>query len=55
MYIGTAAYFKNEHRNDPIYERDHEQWLILKGKNSSTTEDTTFDDIYYASVSEVWL
>ena len=53
LFLGRTTYFKPEHKDDPIYYRDHAQWLNIKEKNSSITEQTTFSDIYYASVYDV--
>ncbi|XP_067933303.1 uncharacterized protein [Watersipora subatra] len=50
---GQAAYYREEEKRKAIYDTDYELWEILSAKNKSITMKTTFDDVYYASISEV--
>lgn len=50
---GRAAYYSKDEANQPVARVDNSLYHILKQKNSSVTEKTTFNDVYYASISEV--
>jgi len=53
LFSGKAAYFKDEGKQSTIYGSDHTLYELLKYKNSSINENTTYADIYYVSIVDV--
>ena len=51
--VGKAAYFRQEQKHKPIYDTDYGLWQLLSAKNKSITTNTTYSDVYYASMTDV--
>lgn len=53
IFLGMAAYYWPLDYDQPISYRDKNLMGLLKQRNSSIDERTSYKDIYYSSINEV--